>query len=46
MFILAHQFRGVSSENNRRDTYPAEALEQRASILPIVGCSDLPKIQW
>jgi len=24
MFILAHQFRGVSSENNRPDTYPAE----------------------
>ena len=24
MFILAHQFLGVSSENNRPDTYPAE----------------------
>jgi len=24
MFILAHQFRGVSSENNRSDTYPAD----------------------
>src|SRR5262249_60563571 len=27
MFILAHQFRGVSSENNRPDTYPAELAQ-------------------